>query len=312
MCADLGLYRLENKKIGLNTLNERKNLKECADKEFAKMKNSDGVVDRTQWIQAGGTEEMFDQLDEDKNGSLDVYELAGSLTQSALVIEGGALTVMGIGLKAEETESGKRLAEAEEEVSRWVQIDKKAGQKSKPKLQSKKQAEAALKEACAETEQMHEEQKELIMLASQCQAVLCCRVSPQQKGDITRLVKTHLDKITLGVGDGANDCDMITAAHLGVGIHVCGYFCEFVDSDGVCLQGVEGSAAVNSADFALSQFKHLQNLLFVHGRWTYRRISRAVTYFFYKNMIPTLTILFYIMVTGFSGISMYNAMVISG
>jgi len=111
----------------------------------------------------------------------------------------------------------------------------------------------------------------------------------------TRLVVKHLGKITLGVGDGANDCDMITAAHLGVGIH-----------------GVEGSAAVNSADFALSQFKHLQNLLFVHGRWTYRRISRAVTYFFYKNMIPTLTILFYIMVTGFSGISMYNAMVISG
>ena len=53
------------------------------------------------------------------------------------------------------------------------------------------------------------------------EAVLICRVSPQQKADVVTLVKNRLSsQTTLSIGDGANDVSMITAAHIGIGI--CG------------------------------------------------------------------------------------------
>jgi magnesium-transporting ATPase (P-type) len=51
-----------------------------------------------------------------------------------------------------------------------------------------------------------------------CSAVICCRVSPEQKGSVVSLVKREQKKITLAIGDGANDCNMIQAADVGVGI----------------------------------------------------------------------------------------------
>jgi soluble P-type ATPase len=53
-------------------------------------------------------------------------------------------------------------------------------------------------------------------------AVICCRVSPLQKAEVVNLVKNRCGKITLAIGDGANDVSMIQAAHVGVGI-VCGW-----------------------------------------------------------------------------------------
>lgn len=46
-------------------------------------------------------------------------------------------------------------------------------------------------------------------LASQCQSVLCCRVTPGQKADIVSLVRKHTDSVTMSIGDGANDVNMI-------------------------------------------------------------------------------------------------------
>ncbi len=49
--------------------------------------------------------------------------------------------------------------------------------------------------------------------------VVACRVSPKQKKDIVELVKHRVSEaVTLAIGDGANDVNMITAAHIGVGI----------------------------------------------------------------------------------------------
>jgi phospholipid-transporting ATPase len=39
--------------------------------------------------------------------------------------------------------------------------------------------------------------------------VLCCRVSPLQKAQVTRLVKEGAGAVTLSIGDGANDVSMI-------------------------------------------------------------------------------------------------------
>ena len=49
--------------------------------------------------------------------------------------------------------------------------------------------------------------------------MLACRVSPKQKADIVNMVRNlHPQAKTLAIGDGANDVNMITAAHVGVGI----------------------------------------------------------------------------------------------
>ena len=71
------------------------------------------------------------------------------------------------------------------------------------------------------------------------------------------LVKRNVSgATTLAIGDGANDVAMIQAAHVGVGI-----------------SGQEGLQAANSSDFSIAQFRYLLELLLVHGRNAYRRIS---------------------------------------
>ena len=65
--------------------------------------------------------------------------------------------------------------------------------------------------------------------------VLACRVSPKQKADIVHMIRNRFpDKVTLSIGDGANDVSMIQSAHVGIGI-----------------LGKEGQQAARSADYAI-------------------------------------------------------------
>jgi phospholipid-translocating P-type ATPase (flippase) len=115
-----------------------------------------------------------------------------------------------------------------------------------------------------------------VEVACQCNAVICCRVSPLQKAQIVELIKRHKNAVTLAIGDGANDVSMIKAAHVGVGI-----------------SGHEGRQAVLASDFSIAQFRFLQRLLLVHGRWSYVRMCLFLRYFFYKNFAFTLTHLWF-------------------
>jgi phospholipid-transporting ATPase len=112
---------------------------------------------------------------------------------------------------------------------------------------------------------------------------ICCRVSPAQKAEVVKLAKVSGPWVTLSIGDGANDVSMIQEAHIGVGI-----------------AGKEGAQAVQASDFAFSQFKYLQRLLLVHGRWNYRRISWFICYYFYKNITVVFTELWFAFFNGFS------------
>jgi phospholipid-translocating ATPase len=49
----------------------------------------------------------------------------------------------------------------------------------------------------------------LLRLATMCEGVICCRMSPLQKALIVKLVKDGLGAMTLAIGDGANDVSMI-------------------------------------------------------------------------------------------------------
>lgn len=116
-------------------------------------------------------------------------------------------------------------------------------------------------------------------LAKDSSVVLACRVSPKQKAEIVMLVRNDPDDkniISLAIGDGANDVNMINAAHIGVGI-----------------SGLEGQQAARAADYSIGQFRYLKNLMFVHGREAYRRNSYLVLYMFYKNVLVVLPLFFY-------------------
>ena len=77
--------------------------------------------------------------------------------------------------------------------------------------------------------------------------------------------------MTLAIGDGANDVNMITAANVGIGI-----------------KGKEGHQAARASDYSVAEFRHIKRLLFVHGRENYRRNSTTIFYNFYKNMIMAM------------------------
>lgn len=61
--------------------------------------------------------------------------------------------------------------------------------------------------------------EKLILISDFCKSVVACRVSPKQKAEVVDLIRKQKPKaITLAIGDGANDVNMITKAHIGIGI----------------------------------------------------------------------------------------------
>ena len=69
---------------------------------------------------------------------------------------------------------------------------------------------------------------------------------------------------------------------------------------GVGLYGVEGSQAVQNADFALAQFRFLGRLLLVHGHWSNLRICLFLRYFLYKTTAFAFVNVWYSFFSGFS------------
>ncbi|XP_077774926.1 putative phospholipid-transporting ATPase IM [Podarcis muralis] len=132
-------------------------------------------------------------------------------------------------------------------------------------------------------------ENEFVEAACACKTVICCRVTPLQKAQVVELVKKHKKAITLAIGDGANDIGMIKSAHIGVGI-----------------SGQEGSQAILNSDYSFAQFRYLQRLLLVHGRWSYFRMCKFLCYFFYKNVAFTLVHFWFGFFCGFSAQTVYD------
>lgn len=128
-------------------------------------------------------------------------------------------------------------------------------------------------------------QKKLMVVSRMARTVIACRVSPKQKTEIVELVRKHdAEKVTLAIGDGANDVGMIQAAHVGVGI-----------------VGLEGQEAKLASDFSISQFRFLGRLMLVHGRWNYKRLAKMVLFSIYKNAVLTLCEMYWATSSAYTG-----------
>lgn len=122
-------------------------------------------------------------------------------------------------------------------------------------------------------------------------AVICCRASPSQKASLVKKVRTKIShSITLAIGDGANDIAMIQEAHVGIGI-----------------SGKEGLQAARISDYSIAQFRFLQRLLLVHGRWNYVRTGKYILGTFWKELMFYLVQAFYQRWNGYTGTSLFES-----
>jgi phospholipid-translocating ATPase len=128
---------------------------------------------------------------------------------------------------------------------------------------------------------------ELALLAD---SVICCRAQPSQKAELVHAIRTRVkDSITLAIGDGANDIAMIQEAHVGIGI-----------------TGKEGLQAARTSDYSIAQFRFLNKLLLVHGRWNYIRTCKYILGTLWKEIVFFLTQAMFQRYVGYTGTSLYE------
>lgn len=143
----------------------------------------------------------------------------------------------------------------------------------------------------ASSDEIEKLKEDFFKLAARSKSVIFARAQPSMKKKmVTEIKRRNQDSITLAIGDGANDVDMIMAAHIGIGI-----------------AGVEGTAAVNNADYALGTFRMLHTLLFVHGFWSYRRIAFMVNFLVYKAVLSVIPCLLFGISSQFSAQRLYDS-----
>ena len=126
-------------------------------------------------------------------------------------------------------------------------------------------------------------------LIKNSRSVICCRCSPIQKSYLVQFVKNNTKEITLAIGDGDNDVNMIKLANVGIGIF-----------------GKEGCQAAFNSDYAISQFKYLKRLLFINGRFTLLRNTYFLNMFFFKNLFYTLQPILFTFYNLYSGTFFYD------
>ena len=126
-------------------------------------------------------------------------------------------------------------------------------------------------------------------LIQRSRSLICCRSSPSQKSQIVEFVKKRTSSVTLGIGDGGNDVNMIRAASVGIGIF-----------------GKEGFQAAYNSDYAISQFKYLKGLLFKEGRITIKKNSYFLYHYFFKNFLFTIALFWFGIFSLYSGGNYYN------
>ncbi|KAK0727852.1 hypothetical protein B0T26DRAFT_638783 [Lasiosphaeria miniovina] len=128
-------------------------------------------------------------------------------------------------------------------------------------------------------------------LAVRVDSVICCRASPSQKANLVKCIRHQVpSSVTLAVGDGANDIAMIQASHVGIGI-----------------SGREGLQAARISDYSIAQFRFLQRLLFVHGRWNYIRTGKYIVGTFWKEVLFYMLQAQYQKFNGYTGTSLFES-----
>lgn len=68
---------------------------------------------------------------------------------------------------------------------------------------------------------------------------------------------------------------------------------------------------MNASDFAIAQFRFLETLVLIHGRWNFFRLSTVVLFSFYKNAVMAGVIIYFAGRTLFSGTPIFDEWIVS-
>lgn len=136
---------------------------------------------------------------------------------------------------------------------------------------------------------------EFFELATQLSVVVCCRCSPTQKAEVTRMIRGYTKRQVCCIGDGGNDVSMIQAANVGIGI-----------------VGKEGKQASLAADFSILQFSYLGKLLLWHGRNSYQRSAKLSQFVIHRGLIISVMQAVFSSIFFFAPIALYQGWLMVG
>lgn len=125
--------------------------------------------------------------------------------------------------------------------------------------------------------------------------VIACRCTPQQKADVALIIREFTGKRVCCIGDGGNDVSMIQCADVGVGI-----------------VGKEGKQASLAADFSITQFCHLTELLLWHGRNSYKRSAKLAQFVMHRGLIIAICQAVFSICSKFEPIALYQGWLMVG
>lgn len=124
------------------------------------------------------------------------------------------------------------------------------------------------------------------------QNTICYRCTPTQKELVVKSVKEQVEELTLAIGDGSNDVNMIVTSDVGIGI-----------------RGKEGNEVARVADFVIGQFSLLGPLIVYYGREWNRRNSKLVNYNFFKNIYHVTALFAFGVASFFSGSIIFEVVI---
>lgn len=132
--------------------------------------------------------------------------------------------------------------------------------------------------------------REFVDLLIKSDVAVFSRITSRQKQELVRMIREfNRNIVTLAIGDGANDVNMLNTANIGVGI-----------------RSMEGRQAARASDYTIGEFKHLIPLMFYYGRETYRKNSSLVLFNFYKNILVVMPQFWFGFFNFFSGQTLYE------
>lgn len=136
---------------------------------------------------------------------------------------------------------------------------------------------------------------EFFKVAASIPSVIACRCTPQQKADVALVIRQLTGKRVCCIGDGGNDVSMIQSADVGVGI-----------------VGKEGKQASLAADFSITQFCHLTELLLWHGRNSYKRSAKLSQFVMHRGLIIAICQAVFSICSSFEPIALYQGWLMVG
>ncbi|CAB4252257.1 similar to Saccharomyces cerevisiae YIL048W NEO1 Putative aminophospholipid translocase (flippase) involved in endocytosis and vacuolar biogenesis [Maudiozyma barnettii] len=142
---------------------------------------------------------------------------------------------------------------------------------------------------------LHYYRQEFFDVAIFLPTVIACRCTPQQKADVALIIRELTGKRVCCIGDGGNDVSMIQSADVGVGI-----------------VGKEGKQASLAADFSITQFCHLTELLLWHGRNSYKRSAKLAQFVMHRGLIIAVCQAVFSICSKFEPIALYQGWLMVG